>query len=215
MTPPVRIYLADDHALVREAIATVLHRHPGYRVVGEGGDGQAVLDDLARTEVDLLLLDISMPGPGFPELMAELRPRHPALKILVVSMHPESLYAERALRAGAAGYLCKTWPAAELESAIAQVLAGATYVSGNGTGTPHAHDVAPGSEDWRRLFHLSARELEILLHLAAGGGITQIARTLVLSPKTVSTYRLRLLRKLGLSTNAELVRFALQQRLIA
>jgi len=190
----------------------VLHRHPGYRVVGEGGDGQAVLDDLARTEVDLLLLMTEATGKPFPELMAELVLKPPALKILVVSMHPESLYAERALRAGAAGYLCKHWPAAELESAIAQVLAGATYVSGNGTGASHTHDLAPGSEEWRRLFHLSARELEILL---AGGGITQIARTLVLSPKTVSTYRLRLLRKLGLSTNAELVRFALQQRLIA
>jgi DNA-binding NarL/FixJ family response regulator len=181
--------------------------------VGEAPDGFSLLEQLEATPVDVLLLDISMPGPGFLELMSRIRTRHPQVKILVVSMHPEAYYAERALKAGARGYVSKQQSVEELSRAIIRVHAGATYVSGRPEQPPTRTGTA--SLDGSPVQNLSSREFEILVMLANGQGITQIAGALSLSPKTVSTYRLRVLQKLRLETNADLVRYAVENQIIA
>lgn len=203
----IRVFVADDHPLVREGLHRILQNAPAIRVVGEADDGVDLLTRLETTGVDVLLLDISMPGPGFLQLMAQIRSRYPALKILVVSMHPEAHYAARALQAGATGYVSKRQSVEELTRAIAKVQAGGIYVSG---------PLAQAGAGWHTpVEQLSGREFEILKLLAEGRGTTQIAAGLGLSPKTVSTYRVRLLKKLGLGTNADLVRFAIENQLIA
>lgn len=206
----IRVFLADDHPLVREGLHRIVAHESVLQVVGEAADGDSLLKSLETTTVDVLLLDISMPGPGFLELMSRIQSRHPRLKVLVVSMHPEAHYAERALKAGARGYVSKRQSVDELSRAILRVHAGGTYVSGRPESATEASqaDVSP-------VENLSSREFEILVLLANGQGITQIAGTLELSPKTVSTYRLRVLQKLGLETNADLVRFAIEHQLIS
>lgn len=207
----IRVFLADDHPLVREGLHRIVRTDSGFRVVGEAADADTLLAELAATEVDVLLLDISMPGPGFLELMRQIRVRFPGVRVLVVSMHPEGLYAEGALRAGAAGYVSKRQSVDELAHAIRQIHRGATYVSR--TTPPSADDGADPSA--RRVQPLSPREFDILVRIARGHGITQIANDLGLSPKTVSTYRLRLLQKLGLESNAQLVRYVIENQLIS
>lgn len=207
----IRVFLADDHSLVREGLDRIVRGEAAFDVVGTAADADGLLLQLVSTPVDVLLLDISMPGPGFPELMAQLRERFPAVKVLVVSMHPEVYYAERALRIGASGYVSKRQSVTELTQAIFRVHAGGTYVSKSLDGPPARS--LPISEGGR-LERLSPREFEILMLLARGGGITEIATLVGLSPKTISTYRTRLLGKLGLSSNAELVRYAIENDLL-
>jgi DNA-binding NarL/FixJ family response regulator len=208
----IRVFLADDHPLVREGLHRIIRDESMLRLVGEAADAFALLAALETTAVDVLLLDISMPGPGFLELMARIRSSHPEVKVLVVSMHPEEHYAARALQAGAHGYVSKRQSVDELSRAIVRVHAGGTYLSAS-SGRPAA-GAAPSSEVGSVVDQLSSREFEILVLLAQGKGITQIAAGLDLSPKTVSTYRLRVLQKLGLATNADLVRFAIENQLI-
>lgn len=208
----IKVFLCDDHPLVREGLHRILNGDAGIRVVGEAANGESLLACLANTEADVLVLDISMPGPGFLEVMSRIHTRFPSLKVLVVSIHPESLYADRALKAGAVGYVSKRQSVEELTRAIMRIYGGGTYVSRR---TPSESWAGPSLPKDTAVQHLSAREFEILLLLAQGRGITQIAGSLQLSPKTVSTYRLRLLHKLGLETNAALVRFAVENELIA
>jgi DNA-binding NarL/FixJ family response regulator len=208
----IRVFLADDHPLVREGLHRIVLHESILRVVGEAADGFSLLQQLETTQVDVLLLDISMQGPGFLELMSRIQNRYPELKVLVVSMHPEAHYAERALKAGARGYVSKRQSVEELSRAIIRIHGGGTYVSGRSHG-PTRSGAVPSEVS--QVATLSTREFEILVQLANGQGITQIAGALSLSPKTVSTYRLRVLQKLGLETNADLVRFAIEHQLIA
>lgn len=208
----IRVFLADDHPLVREGLHRIVLHESILRVVGEAADGFSLLQQLETTQVDVLLLDISMQGPGFLELMSRIQNRYPELKVLVVSMHPEAHYAERALKAGARGYVSKRQSVEELSRAIIRIHGGGTYVSGRSDG-PMRSGAVPSEVS--QVATLSTREFEILVQLANGHGITQIAGALSLSPKTVSTYRLRVLQKLGLETNADLVRFAIEHQLIA
>ena len=208
----IRVFLADDHPLVREGLHRIIQDDPGLEVVGEAPDGLSLLKALESVAVDVLLLDISMPGPGFLELMNRLRTSHPDVKILVVSMYPETHYAERALQAGARGYLSKRQSVEELSQALRRVFVGGGYVSGQPAPVPT--DRSLDRPDGSRIRELSAREFQVLILLAEGKGITEIAGELCLSPKTVSTYRLRVLQKLGMETNADLVRVAIDQQLI-
>jgi DNA-binding NarL/FixJ family response regulator len=209
----IRVFLADDHPLMREGLNRIIRDDPAFRVVGEASDGSSLLNELESKQVDVLLLDISMPGPGFLEVMSRIGTAHPQLKVLVVSMHPEAHYAERALKAGARGYVSKRQSVDELSRAIVRVFAGGTYVSGKSEEDPQLLGTSPSQGS--RIGDLSGREFEILVLLAQGKGITQIAGELDLSPKTVSTYRLRVLQKLAMATNADLVRFAIENQLIA
>jgi len=209
----IRVFLADDHPLVRAGLHRIVRDESVLRVVGEAADGFSLLEQLETTPVDVLLLDVSMPGPGFLELMSRIGARHPEVKILVVSMHPEAYYAERALQAGARGYVSKRQSVEELSRAIIRINGGGTYVSGRPDQGLAPHRETAG--DRNPVQNLSSREFEILVMLATGHGITEIAGVLSLSPKTVSTYRLRVLQKLGLETNADLVRFAIEHQIIA
>lgn len=209
----IRVLIADDHGMVRAGLRQLLNQQPGIDVVGEASSGEELRHLLTTTAGDILLLDIAMPGAPFPSLLRDLKARNPDLRVLIVSMQPEDQLAPRALREGAAGYLSKNRSPEELIAAIHAVAGGGRYVSpalaellatALETGrSPIVHDV------------LSDREYEILRLIGAGRTPTEIATALTLSPKTIGTYRTRILRKLQLKTTPELIRYALQHQLTA
>ena len=181
-------------------------------VVAEAADGHETLRAVREVPADVLVLDVRMPGPGFLETLSHVQARAPGLRVLVLSMQPEDHFALRTLRAGAAGYLSKERSSEELVSAIRKVHAGRRYLT-----SALAEQLAEGldAESERPLHEgLSNRELEVLLRLARGHAAVDIAAELNLSPKTVSTYRARVLTKLSLRTNADLARYAVEQDLL-
>jgi DNA-binding NarL/FixJ family response regulator len=207
----IRLLVADDHPVVRRGIKSMILENRDMHVVAEAADGHAVLEQVAATPVDAVLLDISMPGPGFPDVMRGIRERRPNLPILVLSVHAERDHAMRALKLGASGFLHKDCSPEELAEAIRRVAAGRRYVS-----TALAEQLAAvvGAGEQAPHQALSARELRVLGMAASGQSVKQIAAELSLSPKTVSTYRSRILKKLGLRTQAEAIRYALQHGLV-
>jgi two-component system, NarL family, invasion response regulator UvrY len=202
----IRLYVADDHPIVREGLKRIIADSSDMRVVGEAAHGTQVLAEVDN-HVDVLLLDISMPGPGLLTLIRQLRGRLPNLRILVLSVQPEELYAVRALRAGAAGYLTKDQSPAELAGAIRRVHGGGRYVS-----AALAEVLAARVAETESLPHeaLSNREYEVLALLGTGMSIKDIAERLSLSAKSISTYRARILEKTGLTNTAELIRYAVE-----
>jgi two-component system, NarL family, invasion response regulator UvrY len=202
----IRLVIADDHPVVREGLVRVLDDAKDIRVAGVAASGYELLDLLKGVQTNVVLLDISMPGPPFLELLGEIRKRWPRLHILVVSAHPENQYAVRALKAGARGYLTKDRSPEELTGAIRKVHRGGRYIS-----STLAEELASRLDpQYRESLHetLSQRELRTVALLAAGESIKEIAASLKVSPKTVSTYRRRALDKLSLETNADLIRYA-------
>ncbi|PYP55007.1 MAG: DNA-binding response regulator [Gemmatimonadetes bacterium] len=207
----IRVVIADDHPVVQAGLRQIAAAQPDMHVVGEAADGDRLLTVLAGTPADVLLLDLTMPGAPFPDLLKHVLARYPTLRVLVMSMHPEDQFAGRALREGAAGYLTKERTPQDLVEAIRKVVRGGTYVS------PTLAEHLAASLDGRRpaVAHeaLSDREHEVLRLIGAGKTVGEIATLLALSPKTVSTYRTRILHKLGLRTSAELIRYALRHQL--
>jgi DNA-binding NarL/FixJ family response regulator len=202
----IRLLVADDHPLVRQGIKSIIMENGDMQVVAEAADGDAVLAQVAATPLDAVLLDISMPGPGFPEVVRGIRERRPDLPILVLSVHAEHDHAVRALKLGAAGFLQKDCSPEELAKAIRLVAGGRRYVS---AALAELLAVVVGGSDQAVHQALSARELRVLGMAASGKSVKQIAAELSLSPKTVSTFRSRILKKLGVRTNAEAIRYAL------
>jgi len=209
----IRIFIADDHPIVRQGLRRIVEEDPGMAIAGEAGDAAAVLAALQSTAADLVLLDVSMPGGPFLETLKELRTRHPTVRVLALSVHPEDQWAVRALRAGASGYLTKDHSPDQLLEAIRRVYRGGKYVSPT-LAERLAEQLDGGAE---RAPHelLSDREFEVMRRLGNGLTITQIASELALSPKTVSTYRARILEKMAVESNADLVRYAARYGLIA
>jgi two-component system invasion response regulator UvrY len=208
----IRLMIADDHPIVRKGLRRIVEDAPGLEVVGEVGSGLELLERLPRVPADIVLLDVSMPGLRFLEVLQRLRAEHPTVAVLVLSVHPEDQYAVRALRAGASGYLTKDHSPEELTEAIRRVYRGNKYVSAV-LAERLAADLAGGSRNIRHEL-LSDREYEVLCLLGSGRTVKEIAQSLELSPKTVSTYRTRVLEKMGATTNADLVRYASQHGLI-
>jgi len=208
----IRICLADDHAMFREGIKQILASHADMRVVGEAGDGHETLDRVRNTPMDVVLLDISMPGLGGLDILQDIKGEFPRVQVLVLSMHPEEQYAIRVLKAGAAGYLTKESAAEELVSAIRTVARGGTYVSSRLAQTL----AASLRSEWDLLPHhlLSDREFQVMRMLALGRRVHEIAAELCLSEKTITTYRARVLEKMRLRTNVDITRYALRHRLI-
>jgi two-component system invasion response regulator UvrY len=208
----IRVVLADDHAVVREGLRRILEEHADLKVVAEAGTGDEAVRALAETPADVLVLDVSMPGPGFLDLLERLQAAHPKVRSVVLSMHPESQYAVRALRAGAAGYLTKEQSPEFLVEAIRKAHGGGVYASPS-LGEALASGVRRREQ---REPHeaLSDREMEVLVRLGAGQSVKAIAADLALSRKTVSTYHTRIRRKLDLDSDAELVRYTLEHRLV-
>ncbi len=203
----VRVLVADDHAVVRQGLKQILADTFGMKVVAEAADGAAVLERLRGGGVDIVVLDLSMPGMSGVEVIKQIRREYPSVYILVLSIHSEDQYAVRVMRAGASGYLTKESAPGELVAALRRVADGHKYVSGS-----LAEKLAMGLErgaDREPHETLSDREYEVLRRLAAGQTVGQIAAELVLSPKTVSTFRSRLMRKMHMHNNAEVIRYAI------
>lgn len=208
----IRILIADDHTLMRDGLKQILATAGDMIVAGEASDGFQTLDSVRSGELDLLLLDMSMPGRSGVELIKQIKAVKPRLPILVLSMHKESEYAVRTIRAGAAGYLCKNSASQQLLKAIRGVAAGGRFIS-----PEVAADLAFGlilGDDRPLHALLSDREFLIFSKLAAGDAIGDIAQELNLSAKTVSTYKTRLLQKMRMSSVADLIRYALEHGLL-
>lgn len=209
----IRIFIADDHPIVRQGLRRIMEADTGLVISGEAGDVASLLSALDTTPTDLVLLDVSMPGGHFLETLRDLRTRHPSVRVLVLSVHPEDQWAVRALKAGASGYLTKDHSPDQLLGAIRRVYRGGKYVSP--TLAEHLAQHLEG--DGQRAPHelLSDREFEVMRRLGSGLTVSQIASELSLSAKTVSTYRTRILEKMAVATNADLVRYAARYGLIA
>jgi two-component system invasion response regulator UvrY len=209
----IRVLIADDHTVVRHGLKQILSSDAQLQVVGEAVNGDEVLRMVDALRIDALVLDITMPGKNGLDVLKELRRKHPQLPVLVLSMHPEDQFAIRILRAGASGYVTKESAPEELIGALRKVCKGAKYVS-----PQLAEKLAVFIEDDKRgPLHeqLSDREYQVMSMLALGKTVSEIADELLLSVKTVSTYRTRVLEKMKMTTNAELVRYALQNQLVS
>lgn len=203
-----KVLIADDHAVVRRGLKQIITEEPDFEIAGEASSGQEVLDLVDANGCDVVVLDITMPDKNGLTVLQEMKVKRPSLPVLILSMHPEDQFAIRALRLGASGYLTKESAPEELIGALKQVLRGGKYVSSTLAEQLVAEiggDIFSVTPD-----RLSERELQVLKLIASGRGIAQIAEELKLSVKTVSTYRTRLLLKMKLKTNADLVRYAVQ-----
>jgi two-component system, NarL family, invasion response regulator UvrY len=207
----IRVILCDDHAVVRRGIRDTIAEAVDIQVVGEAGSYPELRELLRKGACDVLLLDLNMPGRGGLEVLAALREEGSTVHTLVVSMYPEDQYAIRVLRAGARGYLNKAGDPAELVQAIRTVMQGRKYVTPEVAQMLVDHLHAPESEELHA--SLSERELQTLQKIAAGRKLSEIAEELMLSPKTVSVYRARVLEKLHLANNAELTAYAIRNNL--
>lgn len=204
----IRVLLADDHQIVRDGLRRILAAQPDVEVAGEAADGDQALALVRANDYDVAVLDLSMPGLAGLDLVKRVKLEKPRLRVLVLSMHGEQQYAARALKAGASGYLNKDSAAEQLVSALRKVAGGSVHLSDAaaaglvaGTrGAPHES--------------LSDREFEVLRLLAEGLSPTQIGARLHLSVKTVSTHKARAQEKLGVGSTAELVRYALEHKLL-
>jgi DNA-binding NarL/FixJ family response regulator len=208
----LRILIADDHAIMREGLKQLLQLVGGVNVVAEAANGEQVFDILCQMEIDLVLLDMLMPGISGPELINDIRLQEKNPPILVLSAHHEVQVARRALQAGASGYLTKDTAPKILVAAIFKVAAGGRFVD------PRlAEQMMFDNKDVsQRLLHtlLSNREFDIFLQLVQGRSVNQIADALSISNKTVSTHKARLMLKMRCDNNAELVRYAISHHLI-
>ena len=208
----MRILIADDHAVFRRGLAETLGEAFSRVTFGEAKTAQETLEHVRRQDWDVVILDISMPGKSGLDILDDLHRLRPKLPVLLLSMHPEGQYARRALKSGAAGYLTKESVPEELKEAVRRVQAGGRYVSATLAETL-AFDLrrAPDTPVHELL---SDREFQVLRMIASGRTVKQIADDIALSVKTVSTYRARILLKTGMTTTAELIRYALQTHLV-
>jgi DNA-binding NarL/FixJ family response regulator len=203
----IRVLLADDHEIVRDGLKRILAATTDVQVAGEAASGDEALALVKANDYDVALLDMSMPGLSGIDLIKRIRVEKPKLRILVLSMHGEQQYAARALKAGAAGYLTKESAAEKLLGALRKVAAGGVHVS-------DAAAVSLVSAERASYQALSDREFEVLRLLAGGRSPTEIAEQLHLSVKTVSTHKAHVQEKLGLGGTADLVRYALEHKLV-
>jgi DNA-binding NarL/FixJ family response regulator len=206
-----RIVIVDDHPLFRKGLEELIHSEGSFAVCGEAGNAAEAMEVIRKLNPDLAIVDLSLPGANGIELIKNTRAEFPKLPILVLSMHDESLYALRALRAGAEGYVMKHEAMANVIHAIREVFNGRPYLSPAMAAqviTKVAHRNAEGEAD--PVERLSDRELEILELIGKGNEVRQIAKLLHLSPKTVETHRAHIKEKLDLKNSREVARFALQ-----
>jgi DNA-binding NarL/FixJ family response regulator len=209
----ITILIADDHPVVREGLRRILGEIRDFSVVGEAQNGDETVDLVAKTQPDIALLDLTMPGPGFLEVLERLKATRAASRVLVISAHAEEQYAVRVLKAGAAGYLSKDHTPQELVSAIRQVAKSGRYISAR-LAEQFAAEMT-GERSGSNHSKLSNREYQILCLIGAGTSVKEIAGQTSLSPKTVSTYRTRLMEKLALRTTADVIRYAVEHGLVA
>lgn len=214
----IQVLIADDHTIVREGLKQILSETPDIVVAGEAGSGKEAISRILKEDFDLILLDITLPDMSGLDVLKQIRAVKPDLRVLILSMHPEEQYGIRVLKAGASGYLTKDRAPDELIRAIRRISLGHKYVSSS-LADRLVWEVSTGAlqgEESDGLPHgkLSDREFQVLCLIGSGRTATKIAEELSLSVKTISTYRARLLQKLDMKTNAELTRYAIQNRLV-
>jgi DNA-binding NarL/FixJ family response regulator len=205
----IRILVADDHAVVRRGLRHILAMSPDIVIAAEAANGKDVLEKLRTTPIDVLLTDVSMPETDAVDLVRRVKTEHPSVAVLVHSMHAESPVAARMLKAGASGYITKDSEPEQLVGALRKVASGGRYISAD-----LAEQLAFG--DGAKALHelLSERENQVFLLLASGKTLKAIARDLSLSPKTASTYKTRVMQKLRVDSDADLVRYAVTHQLV-
>lgn len=208
----IRVTLCDDHAVVRRGIRDTLSEAADIQVVAEAGSYSEVREALRSHPCDVLVLDLNLPGRGGLEVLASLKESDSNVKALIVSMYPEDQYAIRCLKAGAQGYLNKAGDPAEMVTAVRAIMQGRKYVTPAVAQMLVEHLSSPALETPHA--SLSERELQTLLKIASGKRLADIAEELMLSPKTVSVYRSRVLEKLKLANNAELTVYAIRNNLV-
>ena len=209
--PPIRVVIADDHTILREGLRQLLESADDLRVVAEAADGHEVMERVRALEFDLLILDMSMPGKSGIELIKHVKAERPKLRVLILSMHEEDQYAVRAIKAGASGYVTKDSAGTQLVDAIRKVAAGGAFISAE-VAEKLALGAMPGAEGPPHE-KLSDREYDVFRRLVAGESVGDIAASLNLSGKTVSTHKARLMEKLGVDNQADLVRYAMRHKL--
>jgi len=208
----VSILVVDDHALIRAGLKMLLDDCPGFKVKGEAECGMQAIKMVRNHHYDLVLLDISLPDKHGMEVLKQLKSEQPELKVIVLSMYPEDQYGMRALKAGASGYVNKQSATEHLVGAIQQVMSGKKYISAAMAEQLLSNMIGDSQE----LLHqsLSNREYQTLCLMSSGQSLTEIAQTMMLSPKTVSVYRARMLEKMGFRNNAEAVHYAIAHHLV-
>jgi len=208
----VRIVVADDHTIVREGLKQILAGQPDFQVVAEASDGHEALKRVRELEFDVLLLDMSMPGKSGVELIKQVKSEKPKLRILVLTMHEEHQYAVRAIRAGASGYLTKEGASSQLVTALRKVASGGAYISAEVAEQLALNAMPDASGPLHE--RLSDREFQVFRMIAEGKSVSEIAERLNLSVKTVSTHKANLLQKMNMTTQGELIRYALEHDLV-
>ena len=208
----IKILVADDHAIVRKGLKQIIADTIDMTVADEAGNGQEVLEKVSKNDYDVLVLDITMPGWSGLDIVKKVKTEKPDLNVLILSMHSEEQYAVRVFKAGASGYLTKDKAPDELISALQKVSEGGKYVSTT-LAEKLAFDLSVSSE---KPLHenLSDREFQVLCEIASGRTVKEIAENMCLSVKTISTYRSRILSKMGMKSNAELTYYSIKHGLV-
>ncbi|MDD2884160.1 MAG: response regulator transcription factor [Dechloromonas sp.] len=209
----IRILIADDHDILRAGLKHILHDTGDIIVAGEACDGHQALSLVRTGQWDALVLDLSMPGKSGIELIKQIKSEFPRLPILILSMHKEDLYAVRALKAGASGYLCKDSAESLLAQAIRKVVGGGLFVN-QAVAEKLAMDMLTGAGNGALHTRLTDREYQVFILLARGLGVTDIGRELNLSVKTISTHKTRIQEKMNLANTADLIHYAIRHQLI-
>lgn len=208
----IRLLLVDDHTIFLQGLKRLLAEQEGFDVVAEASDASDALRRVREEVFDVALLDVNMPGRSGLEMLPFFRAERPALPIVVLSMYPAEQYALRAFQAGAAGYVTKDMDAGDLIDSIRKVAKGGRYMTA--AVVEQLLDAKERATDVAAHKQLSSREYEIMLLIVRGTKLTEIGKQMFLSVKTVSTYRTRILKKLGVASNTELARYALQNRMV-
>jgi len=209
---PLRILIVDDHAIVRDGLKQLLlHKFP-HAIFGEGRNANEALERVSKEKWEVILLDITMPGQSGLDVLKQIKTLQPDTKVLVLTMHPEDQYAIRVLKTGASGYLTKETASEEVAKAVSKVLAGGKYVSATLAESLVTGLNAPAEKKPHEM--LSDREYQVMRLLAQGKSVKEIGYDLSLSIKTVSTYRTRVLKKLKFKTNADVIRYAMREKLV-
>jgi DNA-binding NarL/FixJ family response regulator len=208
----IRVFIVDDHEIIRQGLKMILKEAADLVVVGEAQDGIEALRKIKNTDCDVMLLDMNMPGRSGIDLLADIKALKPKMHILVLSIHPEDKFALRTLKAGASGYLCKDTALEELVVAIRKIHSKGRYIS-NTLAEQLAFSIIPENET-PAANQLSSRENEILIKIASGVKVKDIAEELGLSISTVFTYRLRIFEKLNIKNNVELTHYAIENKLV-
>jgi len=211
MPNQLKIFIADDHLLIREGLKKLLLYEADLNIVGEADNPDDTISFITQNDVDILILDINLPGKSGLDILKQLKMFKPDLHVLILSMYPEEQYAERSLKAGAAGYLTKESATDELINAIRKVAKGGKYISNK---LAEKLIFRKNYENELPYESLSDREFQVLKLMAKGKQQVEIANALNLSTSTINTYRSRILEKLGLKTNAELIHYALDNKLV-